>query len=101
MMHALIILDDVEYNNTQMSNVTGSLINLYLLTTISYFTFLCYQSIRESENYFSAALIILQDPLSKLLLYNFIVAIATLLYRLSIWIFFEEIKENETMVRPP
>ena len=79
--------------------ITGTLINLYILTTISYFVYLCYETLQHAENYFAASLILLQDNLAKLLLYNFIIAVGTLFYRFSIFIFYEEVKENETLVR--
>ena len=80
-------------------NVTGTLINLYILTTISYFIYMCYDTLQHAENYFAASLILLQDNLAKLLLYNFIIAVATLFYRINIFIFYEEVKENETLVQ--
>ena len=81
-------------------NLTGTAINLYIIATLTYFCYLCHTAYTRSENYFAAFLVILQDPLSKLLLYNFVVATATLFYRINIWLFYEEVKENETLVIP-
>ena len=71
-----------------MPTLTEALINLYIVSAIASFGYICYDYIENSENYFSAALIILQDPLNKLLLYNFIIALTTLLYRINVRLFY-------------
>jgi hypothetical protein len=73
-------------------NFTNSLINLYLIITFSLFTYTIYTKSQNSDNYFSAFLQILDNPMSKLLMYNLIIAIATILYKINIKLFYEEIK---------
>lgn len=40
----------------------------------------------------------MDSPLTKLLLYNIVIAIAVITYKVTIFLFYEEVKENETLV---
>lgn len=75
-----------------MVNITNTAINLYILTTLSIFGYVCYSKYTGTDNYFSGILQILDNPLTKLLIYNVIVSLATIVYKLTIAIFYVEIK---------
>lgn len=45
-----------------------------------------------TDNYFAAALLMLDSPFSKLLIYNVVIAVATVVYKLMIALFYGEVK---------
>jgi hypothetical protein len=51
-----------------------------------------YTKSQNSDNYFSAFLQILENPMLKLLIYNLIIAFTTIFYKINIKLFYEEIK---------
>jgi hypothetical protein len=69
-------------------NLTNSLINLYLLSTFSIFIYITYTHYKQSDNYFAAVLQILDNPMSKLLLYNIVISIATIFYKINVKLFY-------------
>ena len=81
-----------------MVNFTNTAINLYLFTTFSLFGYVCYTEYSQTDNYFAASLQVLDNPMTKLLIYNVIVGLGTIIYKLTIAFFYVEIKENESLV---
>lgn len=71
-----------------MINLTNSVINLYIICTLSAFAYVCYNTYKTTDNYFAATLLIMDNKFTKLLLYNVIVSLATLLYKITIAIFY-------------
>lgn len=77
-----------------MPSFPAMLSTIYIFPSIFMFIYTCWSKLQKSENYFSAALLILDDPFTKLLLYNMIICLATLIYKITIKVFYEEIREN-------
>lgn len=75
-----------------MVNLTNWAINLYIASTLLSFSYVCYNTFQTTDNYFAATLLILDNKFTKLLLYNVIVSLATLMYKLTIAIFYIEVK---------
>lgn len=75
-----------------MISYSNTIINLYLVATLGLSGYVVYDCIHHTDNYFSAGLQILDNPMYKMLLYNLIIAIATIVYRTTVWAFFQEIK---------
>lgn len=53
---------------------------------------------RKSSNYFSACLIYIDDTITNFIFYNIIFCIGIIAYKFCIWLFFVEVKENESIV---
>ena len=77
-----------------MTNFTNTIINIYLITTFSAFGYITYTKLQDTDNYFAAFLQMLDDPFIKLLLYSVTVSVATIMYKITIALFYEELKEN-------
>lgn len=77
-----------------MANISNILTNVYLATTFALFGFTLLTKSNETDNYFAAALQLIQNPFSKLLLYNVIIATAVIVYKVTIYLFYDEVKEN-------
>lgn len=84
-----------------MASLTSALTNTYIMCTLCASLYLCYSTLQQTDNYFAAALLMLESPMIKLLLYNLVIALATLCYRLTIWAFYHQVKENEMLVLLP
>lgn len=49
---------------------------------------------KKADNYFSAALIYLDDTITNFIFYNMIFSMGIVFYKVCIWLFFVEVKEN-------
>ncbi len=71
-----------------MPNISNILTNVYLLTTYCLFGYTVYTKYNETDNYFAAALQLIDSPFYKLLLYNLVIATAVVVYKITIFLFY-------------
>jgi len=71
-----------------------SFITIYNIVTISLFCYTYYDQLAQSDNYFSAILAYFTNNTYVFIIYNFILALAMVIYQIIIGIFFESLKEN-------
>lgn len=72
-----------------MLNISNTLINMYLVATFTAFGYITYTKLQNTDNYFAAVLQMIDTPYIKLLLYSVTVALATIIYKITIALFYE------------
>ena len=74
---------------------------IYIITTTAIFFYTVQDHLLHSDTYFKALMTYLSDQSSLFVLYNMILSLAILLYRILTFIFFDEAKEGEVTVIVP
>ena len=78
-----------------------SVADLYILLTTLIFGYTAWDHLLQSDSYFKALMTYLSDPSCVFVLYNMILGLAILLYRLFTWVFFAKTMEGEIIVPLP
>jgi len=71
--------------------------NIYIISTLALFLYTFNEVYRKSSNYFSACLIYIDDTITNFIFYNMIFCVGIVSYKICIWLFFVEVKENESI----
>jgi hypothetical protein len=71
-----------------------SLTSFYLLTTAALFGYTAYEQMKHSSGYFAAMLSYMSDQTNLFIVYNVILSLAVLLYKICVCIFFERTMEG-------
>lgn len=75
-----------------------SLTSLYVITTLSLFSYTIYEEFERSDSYFTSLLRFSSDSLNIFIVYNVILSIAIVTYKVFIILFFESTNEGEIVV---
>ena len=75
-----------------------SIATVYIIATTAVFTFTVADQFHRSDTYFKAMMTYLADQTCVFVLYNMILSVAILMYRLLTWIFLVHTMEGEIIV---
>lgn len=76
-----------------------SLATIYVFATTAIFSYTLYEHLDRSDTYFKALMTYLADQSCVFILYNMILTLAILVYRLFSWVFFVTTMEGEVIVQ--
>jgi hypothetical protein len=71
---------------------------LYLISTAALFTYTLREHSRNSDGYFAAMLSYMSDQANLFIIYNVILSLAIVLYKIYVFLFLERTMEGEVMV---
>lgn len=72
---------------------------IYVVATTTIFIYTVYDQLSHSTSYFKALMTYLADNNCVFVLYNMILSMAIMLYKLFTWLFFEKTMEGEIIVQ--
>ena len=78
-----------------------SVTTLYLVTTAALFSYTLHEHSRNSDGYFAAMLSYMSDQANLFIVYNVILSLAIILYKVYVFLFLERTMEGEVMVALP